>query len=43
MFRVEYLKVLGHPQLGELELFLSDIEEINNFKHLIPSKACLKT
>ena len=31
MFRVEYLKVLGHPQLGELELFLSDIEEINNF------------
>lgn len=30
MFRIEYLKVLGHPQLGELELFLSDVQEINN-------------
>lgn len=30
MFRIEYLKLLEHPQLGEIELFLSDIEEINN-------------
>ncbi|WP_439554044.1 AAA family ATPase [Flavobacterium macrobrachii] len=32
MFRIEYLKVLGHPQLGELELSLSDIKEINNIE-----------
>lgn len=30
MFRIEYLKIKGHPQLGDIELFLSDIAEINN-------------
>lgn len=30
MFRIEYLKLTAHPQLGDIELFLSDIEEINN-------------
>lgn len=30
MFRIEYLKLNDHPQLGNIELFLSDIEEINN-------------
>lgn len=30
MFRIEYLKLTEHPQLGEIELFLSDIEELNN-------------
>lgn len=30
MFRIEYLKLAGHPQLGDIELFLSDIEEIDN-------------
>lgn len=30
MFRIEYLKLSNHPQLGALELFLSDIKEINN-------------
>ncbi|MDP2176488.1 MAG: AAA family ATPase [Bacteroidota bacterium] len=30
MFRIEYLKLQKHPQLGDLELLLSDINEINN-------------
>ena len=30
MFRVEYLRLTEHPQLGNIELFLSDIEELNN-------------
>lgn len=30
MFRVEYLKLENHPQLGNIELFLSDLLEINN-------------
>jgi len=30
MFRIEYLKLIKHPQLGDIELFLSDIDEISN-------------
>tara|TARA_R110000868_G_C10972616_1_gene770539 strand:- start:3397 stop:4974 length:1578 start_codon:yes stop_codon:yes gene_type:complete len=30
MFRIEYLKLTEHPQLGNIELFLSDIDEIDN-------------
>lgn len=29
MFRIEYLKLSGHPQLGTIDLFLSDKEEIH--------------
>ncbi|WP_336733604.1 AAA family ATPase [Chryseobacterium sp. VD8] len=30
MIRIEYLKLSNHPQLGSIELSLSDIKEINN-------------
>ncbi|OXA98199.1 hypothetical protein B0A75_14745 [Flavobacterium oncorhynchi] len=30
MFRIEYLSLSNHPQLGKIELFLSDIVEVNN-------------
>lgn len=30
MFRLEYLNLTGHPQLGNIELFLSDLQELNN-------------
>lgn len=30
MFRLEYLKLIGHPQLGNVELSLSEITEVNN-------------
>lgn len=30
MIRIEYLKLSNHPQLGSIELLLSDIKEINN-------------
>lgn len=30
MFRLEYLKVRSHPQLGDLELFISEKNEITN-------------
>lgn len=30
MFRIEYLNLAGHPQLGNIELFLSDNNELNN-------------
>jgi predicted ATP-dependent endonuclease of OLD family len=32
MFRVEYLKLDNHPQLGNIELFLSDFEEIHSIE-----------
>ena len=30
MFRLEYLKLIGHPQLGDLELFLSESNELKS-------------
>lgn len=32
MFRIEYLKLGGHPQLGDIELNLSEIEELDNLE-----------
>lgn len=32
MIRIEYLKLISHPQLGNIELFLSDNGEIGNVK-----------
>jgi len=32
MFRIEYLKLKGHPQLGDLNINLSDINESDNIE-----------
>ncbi len=32
MFRLEFLKLKDHPQLGDINLNLSDVEELTNIE-----------